>query len=180
MDEEGKSIPKELEMLDILSKVYEGVDEDLSALESKAKLFNCDIEFCQSHEVQIDLDSPEAEENFNERMGWFQTVLQHKKTRNVDHKAYEGGGQVFPDLAYIKTISKSGNTHITVHVGFNRYIDDYERLLIAVLLGSDLNRETLNYFRLKLHGDMLACFFVPKQKLLTTTEPALLDDGIPY
>lgn len=52
-------------------------------------------------------------------MCWFQTVLQHKKTRQVGREEYEGGEQVFPNLEYEKRTSKSGNCHVSVHIGFD-------------------------------------------------------------
>lgn len=155
---------------------YEGVDEGRSDLELKAASFDCSVEYCRPHEVQVDLDGPEAVELFHDRMSWFQTILQHKKTLLPLRLEWDGKERVFPDLEYVMMDSKSGvGKHVVVSVGFNRHIDDYERLLIACLLGSDLRREMLNYSRLKLHGDPLCCLFRPKQKLLTTIE-----DEIPY
>jgi hypothetical protein len=148
---------------------YEGVDEDRSALELKALSFNCSVEFCRPHEVQIDLDTQEAFDLFQDHWCWFQTMMQHKKTRQPGNTEWDGKEQVFPDLEAEYFTSKSGEgKHVVVNVGFNRHIDDMERLLIACLLGSDLKREMLNYSRLKLHGDPLACLFRPKQKLLET------------
>jgi len=155
---------------------YEGVDESRSMLEHKAASFNCEVEWVGPHQVQIDLDTEEAWVLFQEHMCWLQTMLQHKKTRQQTRQEWDGKEQVFPDLDYTMQPSKSGEgKHVVVHIGFNRHIDDMERLLIACLLGSDLKREMLNYSRLKLHGDPMSCLFRPKQKLLTEAT-----EEIPY
>jgi hypothetical protein len=151
----------------IMLEFYEGVDEDRTALELKASSFDCEVEFCRPHEVQIDLDDREAFDLFQDHWCWFQTMMSHKKSRNRHEQQWDGKEQVFPDLEAEYFTSKSGEgKHVVVSVGFNRHIDDMERLLIACLLGSDLKREMLNYSRLKLHGDPLACLFRPRPKML--------------
>jgi hypothetical protein len=77
---------------------------------------------CRQDQLFIDLDSPEAHNIFHEQWPLF---LEH-----------------WPKSTYLMTVSKSGNQHVIVKLGFN--VTDAWRVAVQACLGSDLKRELLH------------------------------------
>lgn len=129
---------------------YEDVTQTRHEVESKAMMACCDAVFASPNELQLDLDTPEAEAHFDHQWNWAISQLDWLLDMNAFVK---------------KEVSKSGRCHATIRLAHP--LDAGERILLQALLGSDLKRELLNYTRLKTNGDALVCLWRPKPKMLT-------------
>lgn len=101
------------------------------------------------NEIQIDLDGPRAVATFNAQA----TFL----------ASFGIGAEWLMSIVPSRS-EKRGRLHVTLKVGpFPQYgpVMD-ERILVAVLLGSDLKRETMNYIRVTQSAPYPICFFRKK------------------
>lgn len=98
------------------------------------------------HELQIDLDSPRAYKAFRKRLNFFRNRLW--AYRSLRHWRIT-----------IKTSpSPSGRgKHVTIRLSQRMTI--CERICAQMILGSDLNRETYNFFRYLNHSQFPVLFF---------------------
>lgn len=119
-----------------------GVDVDKKAAAIEV---NCDVVFPADNELQLDLDTPESVQAFEERWDWLYGLL---GTSLLDKYEY--------------STSKSGNTHCTVTL--RCIVSDERRLLLQCLLCSDPKREALGFVRLFKLGESRSCLFRPKGK----------------
>jgi hypothetical protein len=117
--------PKELEQYDNMNIPV----EDIAAER------DCYVYRPESREVLLDLDGLVATATFRQRFEFLQRVC--------------------PDyfLEHTETPSKSGfpNKHVVIKV--RDELTDVSRLLLQCLLGSDINREIMNFSRLYMTGD---------------------------
>lgn len=102
--------------------------------ESEASKVNCHVVYPESNQLQIDLDSDEAYEQFNKRFC--------ELYRRTVHPAYQ--------LACnpVETPSKSGLPHRHITLTFaNKTFTEWERIVMQQMLGSDPIREQMNALR---------------------------------
>jgi hypothetical protein len=98
----------------------------------------------EENQLLLDIDSPEAEVMFNKN-----------RPRFVTHIA-----EIIKEE---RKTSRGGNTHIYVTLGRN--VDECERVLFQLFLGSDQKRELLSHVRI-LNEDPHPTLFIEKPTLL--------------
>lgn len=116
------------------------IDRDIYEV---AKSLNCKVRLPSKTTIQIDIDSEEGFSLFKDRIGLVQRYI------------YLGDYRVWT--------SKSGfpKRHIEIDVGSHVPLGNPLRILLQVILGSDINREVLNTIRYLKFGDSKSCFFEP-------------------
>lgn len=129
-------------------ELYDDVSKSRDEVKCKANLLGCEARFAEPNELQLDLDGPEALEEFQRQYNFFRCQV-------------PGWEHEMP----IYETSRNGNTHVTIKM--KTALTPEARILGQALLGSDIRRELLNYTRFMLTGDDATCFFRPKPLLLT-------------
>lgn len=115
-------------------------------LNDVARAKNCSVVFPEPNQIQLDIDSYDRLQVYR---GMFAAM---------------GDFISIPEPEFQS--SKSGGSHYHVTVTFPVDLNEWQRIALQAILGSDPMRELLNALRLMLRGKSESCLFVPNQKHL--------------
>ena len=104
---------------------------------------NLDIVYPKPNELQLDLDTELAVD--------FAMKVNYKLSSELNYY-----------LPYTTTISKGGNTHMTIQFPFD--LNSWQRIALQACYGSDLVRELLSCMRLLLNIEHPTLFFETKKE----------------
>lgn len=136
---------------DIRERGQSGYDRDEKATEQAAKK-GCRVVYPKANELFVDLDSKEAVARFYTNIA---RILEYKP------------------LTYEVRPSPSGREgHAHAYVWLEDDVDDFERIALQALLGSDLTREVLSWQRLMRYEEHPTLFFEKVEAPVEPTEPA--------
>jgi len=122
------------------------LDYEVQDHEQMAKEQNCKVVYPRANQLQLDIDSQEAQDMHLQLLGLF----------SADPL------RAFSMVNYTATPSKSGlpHRHVTITLQ-NDLMDDYERIMMQALLGSDRKRELISLRRLLNGEKRVTRFFEP-------------------